>query len=318
MKIINKLLLLVIAATGMFTSCNLTRNFFVEKMLSSWEKQDGKILSGQTFPEGVIEIVDIPYIDDGHDGHLLDIYYPADKEGPFPVIVDIHGGGFIYGSKELNKSYNYHLAKNGFILFNINYRLAFNDTKVPGQIQDIIGALNWINSNIELYPANKEKIYIMGESAGAYLAAMTAVVLESPRLQDIFDVPNVDIDIDALALVSGLMELEHKSIGYWGMRSVCLEKGYKKQEYYQNMMLKNIPEIENLPPVFMTTNGDDGLDFMTLDFEELLKENDLEYEFYFIPKNKRKKLGHVFNVSYPEWDESIALNNAMLEYLMDN
>jgi hypothetical protein len=112
------------------------------------------------------------------------------------------------------------------------------------------------------------------------------------------------------------MEWTRSELQYWGMRSMILEKGYKKQEYYQNLILGNIPEINSLPPLFVTTNGDDELDFMTIYFVNILEKNNVEHKFYYLEKNKQRKLGHVFNVLHLEWEESISLNNAMLEYLL--
>jgi acetyl esterase/lipase len=297
-------------------SCASIRDHFVRNMLNNWEERDNKILSEQTLPENIIEILDIPYIADGHRGHLLDIYYPDNMEGPFPAIIDIHGGGFFYGYKEMNKLFDYHLAKNGFILFNLNYRLAFNNKKIPCQIQDIINALNWIESNLDLYPIDKNKIYLIGESAGAYLATMAVLISRSERLQNIFNIGKSNLNINAMAIINGFMDWTRSELQYWGMRSMILEKGYKKQEYYQNLILENIPEINNLPPLFVTTNGDDELNFMTIYFVNILVKNNMEHEFYYLEKNKQKKLGHIFNVLHLEWEESVSLNNAMLEYLL--
>ena len=77
-------------------------------------------------PEDVDVITDIPYLPDGgYDaaagqvrGHLLDIYLPHEAavrmSNVTPVYVDIHGGGFCYGYKELNRNFNTHLAQQGF------------------------------------------------------------------------------------------------------------------------------------------------------------------------------------------------------------
>jgi len=298
-------------------SCASIRDHFVRNMLNNWEERDNKILAEQTLPENIVEILDIPYINDGHRGHLLDIYYPDNVKGSFPVIIDIHGGGFFYGYKEMNKLFDYHLAKNGFIVFSLNYRLAFNDAKVPGQIQDIISALNWIENNLDSYPVDKDRIYLIGESAGAYLATMAVIISENQRLQNIFNIGKSNLKINAMAIISGFMEWTRNDIKYWGMRSMMLEKGYKKQKYYQNLLLGNIPEINSLPPLFVTTNGDDELDFMTLYFVNILKENDVDHKFYYLEGSKEKRLGHVFNVIHLDWEESINLNNAMLEYLLN-
>ncbi len=84
------------------------------------EKSDAKNIASQTEPEGIKRICDIPYIGDGHPMHLLDVYYPEDAAHALPVIIDIHGGGWMYGSKELNKIYCLNLAKRGFTVFNIS------------------------------------------------------------------------------------------------------------------------------------------------------------------------------------------------------
>jgi acetyl esterase/lipase len=292
------------------------KNYFVGKMLNKWEEKDKKILSKQSLPENIVEIINVPYKEDGQKGHLLDIYYPNNIEGTFPCIIDIHGGGFLYGDKELNKLSNYHLAKKGFIVFNINYRLALNDIKISEQIQDTIEALNWIGNNFNKYPVNKEKIYMLGESAGGYLAVMAAVVSRSRRLQNIFNVNEPEIRINALAVNCGFMELERKGIKYWGMRTMILEKRYNKKEYYNNLILDKISEIKNLPPVFATSNENDELNFMTLYFLKILERNKLEYKYCYIENGVNNKLGHTFNILYPELEESKKLNNEMLEYLI--
>jgi acetyl esterase/lipase len=298
-------------------SCGSFRDYVVKKTVDKDEERMLRIHSERVFPENVTEITDISYINSGDRGHLLDIYYPNDMDGPFPVIIHIHGGGFISESKETNKLYGYHLAKNGFIIFNINYRLALDDnkTKVPGQIQDVMGALDWIGKNLEQYPANPEKIYIMGASAGAYLATMATLVSESQRLQEIFNVDKPNLGISALAINCGFLEMDSKKFKIWAMRSVILDNGYKKQEYYHHLIFKNLLEIKNLPPVFITSNEDDVVNYMTFYFVDMLNENNVEHKFYYIMNNERK-LRHCFDIFNPAREESIKLHNEMLDYLM--
>lgn len=205
------------------------RDYLIKNIISKWEKNDREIFSTQTLPEYITEITDVPYIDDGHEGHLLDIYYPNNLKGPFPVIIDIHGGGFFYGCKENNKLFDFHLAKNGFIVFNLNYRLAFDNAKVPDQIQDIISALNWIHHNADSYPADKNKIYLIGESAGAYLAVMAVLISQNERLQHIFHIDKSNLHINAMGLISGFMEWTRNEFKYWGLRSMILKKDYKSR-----------------------------------------------------------------------------------------
>ena len=81
-------------------------------------------------PQGVYVHTDIPYLPDGGyrdgevRGHLLDVYIPRDAivrgGNTLPVYIDIHGGGFTYGYKELNRNFNTHLADLGFGVFSLN------------------------------------------------------------------------------------------------------------------------------------------------------------------------------------------------------
>lgn len=290
------------------------KKYFVKKMLRKWEKQDNERLSRQVLPDGIKEIIDIPYIMDGHKGHFLDVYYPDGAKEKLPVIIDFHAGGLVYGNKELNKGYGYHLAKRGFTVFNVNYRLALDDTKVPGQIQDVIAAIKWISQHFGEYPANKDKVFITGESGGAFLAAIGALTTKSKRMQKLFGTENPDLDIKAVGLVSGLMNLEANSIGYWGLRSMCLEKGYKKQPFYQNLIFNKIPEIKDFPPTFLTTSDEDELRFMTLNFEKTLKQHNIPYKMKYFKKQEGMKFEHIFSVFYPERTESAELIEEMLEF----
>ena len=299
----------------MFMSCASMRDYFIRNWREKDDKNHSRILSTRTFPENIAAVFDIPYINSGDRGHLLDVYYPNNMEGPFPVIINIHGGGFLFENKENNRLYCYHIAKNGFIVFNINYRLVSKEAKFPTQIEDVINALDWIGNNMELYPADTEKIYIVGHSAGGYLAAMASLISESQRLQNVFNVNKPNIKINAIAVNCGLLELERRGIQWWGMRRTIFERGYKKEEYYQNLFLKNLPEISLLPPAFLTSNTDDALDFMTNYFVNILEENKLDYNFYFIERGNRK-LRHCFDLFSPDREESISLRNAMLKYLL--
>lgn len=294
------------------------KKYCVNKMLKSWEKRDNKALAEQSLPIGVKEIVDIPYINDGHRGHLLDVYYPENAKGKLPVIIDIHGGGFLYGYKGMNKLYGYHLAKRGFLVFNINYRLAFCDTKVLGQIQDVVTAINWISDHLGSYSADKEKIFLTGESAGGVLVVMAALIAKSEHLQKLFNTEKIGVDIQAMSIISGMMTFYENTIGYWGMRTMCFEKRYKKQEYYRNMIFDTIPEIKDLPPTFLATSDEDELRHMTLSFEKVLKSHNVTYQMKYFEKKEGKKLEHMFSILHPEYEESVELIDAMLNFFTSN
>ena len=83
---------------------------------------DNKRIAAQIPDSGVVSVIDLPYTKSGIREHMLDIYYPENTSQPLPVIIDIHGGGWIYGCKEINRNFCLRLAKKGFIVASINYR----------------------------------------------------------------------------------------------------------------------------------------------------------------------------------------------------
>ena len=300
----------------MFTSCATIRDNFLQNLREKEDERHHRILSARILPENITAVLDVSYTGSGHRGHLLDIYYPDNMPGPFPVIVNIHGGGFIYENKENIKQYCYNIAKNGFIVFNINYRLVTEGVKVPGQIPDVIDALDWIGNNMHKYPADNKRIYLIGHSAGGFLAAMASLTAQSERLQEIFNAKKPNIKINALAVNCSFFEMARKGIKWRGMRWAIYEKGYKKQEYFNSLILKNLPEVTSLPPVFVISNADDNLNFMSFYFVDILKENNLEHKFFFM-ENEARKLRHCFDVFNPDREESVRIRDEMLRYFLE-
>lgn len=66
---------------------------------------DKNRIASQTPDGGVCEVLDVPYRSGGQSGHMLDICYPENSAQPLPVVIGIHGGGWIYGGKEINRNF---------------------------------------------------------------------------------------------------------------------------------------------------------------------------------------------------------------------
>ena len=157
----------------------LAKNPIIKIMQLSWKftcASDQKRHAKQTPPDNVCEITDIAYIDDGNKYHLLDVYYPQGTTDKLPVIIDVHGGGWMYGYKEINKYFCLKLAQKGFLVASINYRLA-GEVFFDDQIRDIFAALTWLGKNLKDYPADMNNIFLAGDSAGGGLAMALTMYL---------------------------------------------------------------------------------------------------------------------------------------------
>ena len=72
--------------------------------------------------------------------HTLNLYRPAGVSGPLPTVVDIHGGGWMYGDRQLNRNYCMYLASRGYAVMGMSYRLV-PEVTVAGQVQDVFASL---------------------------------------------------------------------------------------------------------------------------------------------------------------------------------
>ncbi|MCQ4330835.1 alpha/beta hydrolase [Stutzerimonas stutzeri] len=117
--------------------------------------------------------VDLIYGD--HARHRLDVYQPEQtppKQG-WPVVVFMHGGGFVRGNKEHRANIGWHLAQQGFVTILPNYRLA-PESQWPSGPQDVVGVWHWVQEHGAAYGGNPNSVVLMGESAGAaHVAAAT-------------------------------------------------------------------------------------------------------------------------------------------------
>lgn len=121
-------------------------------------------------PPGIKMEKDISYIPDGDAAQKLDLYLPekaADK--PLPLVVHIHGGGWMGGSK-----YPCAVAPmvlRGYVVASVEYRFS-QKAKFPAQIQDCQAAIRWLRAHAKEYNLDTEHVGVVGGSAGGHLSAL--------------------------------------------------------------------------------------------------------------------------------------------------
>jgi acetyl esterase len=114
----------------------------------------------------------------------MDIYTPDTGRESYPVVVIYHGGGWLINQKEIMDSLAVYLVSHAeYVVCNVNFRLlGDNDNTVAMNqiIEDALGAVVWVQSNIASYKGNGKKVAVTGDSAGGQMAAM--VVLAGNQL----------------------------------------------------------------------------------------------------------------------------------------
>ncbi len=127
------------------------------------------------FPPGTVMKGNIAYNNDTLPKHLLDIYLPANAKGKLPLVIFIHGGGWLSNDKYADIGYMKktvaEIVSAGFALASIDYRFS-TQTVFPAQIQDCNRAVSFLYDNADKYGFDKNHFAVMGFSAGGHLASL--------------------------------------------------------------------------------------------------------------------------------------------------
>ncbi len=124
----------------------------------------------QPAAHGVEVLRDVPYRAAGRAFERLDVYRPIERRGLAPAVLYLHGGGFRILSKDTHWMMGLAFARRGYVLFNVNYRLA-PVHPFPAALEDACAAYTWLAGHAAEYGADVSRLIVTGESAGANLTA---------------------------------------------------------------------------------------------------------------------------------------------------
>ena len=245
-------------------------------------------------PLGVTQCRNIRYGPHSH-WNLLDVYYPEDTREALPTIVSVHGGGYVYGTKEIYRRYCMDLAARGFAVVNFNYRLAPR-WKFPTPLFDTNSVLEWVCQNAKRYHLDPERVILVGDSAGAQLASQYAAIWANAGYRRHFEMTLPPVNIRALGLNCGLYEPA-------GLRPGTSLTGLAK-DYLGKLAFSGDPRLRvmesigsNYPPSFVATAFNDFLRENARPMYEHLRSLGVPcaMECYGTPEDKA--VGHVFHVN---------------------
>ncbi len=162
----------------------------------------------------------------------LDIYRSGDQsEGePRPAVIQVHGGGWIAGSRlEQGIPLLNHLASNGWVGFNIDYRLSPRAT-LPDHVVDVKRAIAWVRENAEQLGIDPWRICLTGGSAGGHLTALAALTADDGSLQPGFE--EADTSVAAAVPFYGVYDMADLGGNYYPeLRDWLFPKVVIKRDY---------------------------------------------------------------------------------------
>lgn len=273
---------------------------FMFRLLAGYgdKKRDKKLKA----PEDVTALKDIAYAGGGKY-NLLDVYFPKGASGKLPVIVSIHGGGYVYGTKEVYYHYGMYLASRGYTVVNFNYHLA-PKAKFPAQLGEINQVFAWVAANADKFHMDTENVFVVGDSAGAQLNSHYAAIYSNPEFAAKFDftVPK-EIKIRAIALNCGMYKIGEpadKEANAPGMNTDDLMNDYLGKERPKELM-ERLDVLGNItsafPPSFIMTAEYDFLKVNAEPMYKFLKEKGVPCEWKKYGEEGQKHMAHVFHVN---------------------
>lgn len=270
-------------------------SYLVRKIFAG---NDKKRDAGLTTPATVKRFDDISYGPD-QKWQFLDVYRPLSEEGPLPVIVNVHGGGMVYGDKELYQYYCMGLAEHGFAVVNFTYRLA-PEYKFPSALEDTTLVFDWVLKNSSVYSFDVDNILAVGDSAGANLLGLYCCIYNNPDYAKNFSF-EAPLCPKAVVLNCGVYHHTYshkKSLNSLLMANLMPNKG--TLEEYQLLCVDEYAN-KNFPPAFIMTGEGDFLADQALPFYKTLKRLGVEAEYHYYG-DADHRLGHVFqcNIRLPE------------------
>lgn len=121
-----------------------------------------------------VEMQTIKYASPGGHDLVLDLYRPTPTQGRLPVIVFLHGGGWVTGTRITGPDFKRFFAQDGFAMASIDYRLTPSVT-FPANVEDVKTAIRWLKANADSYGLDARRIGLWGTSAGGHLAAVAGL-----------------------------------------------------------------------------------------------------------------------------------------------
>lgn len=252
-------------------------------------------------PQGVAAQIDIPYAADDPDARL-DIFRPATAEGKrLPVVVWVHGGAFLSGSKDQISNYLRILAAKGYATVGIDYTLAPRG-RYPGPVVQANAALRFLQQNAERLGLDASRFFLAGDSAGAQIAAQLTAAITSPAYAAALGiVPAIARDrLRGAILFCGFHDGRdlNSSGAFGGFLRTATWSYFGVKDFSSDRRVAEFSTVANVsptfPPLFISAGNADPLLAQSQKLAEAAKASGVTVDSLFFPADYSPALAHEY------------------------
>lgn len=245
----------------------------------------------------------VKYIEKGSRKQALDIHMPDEQKGLLPVLVFFHGGGVMCMDKKSYRRISNCFSEEGFIVFNANYRLA-PGSSYPYQLEDVANAISWVYENAEKFGGDKDRVFLGGDSAGAFFASWyAAALMKDEMLTDVKSEMIMPIEsIKGLILFYGVFNwatmIEKTVSPFKWMAKIICNSFLGEDDALLNERAQRISPAGNIcegyPPCILISGKTDPIFHQSKDFAVELDEKNVSCKRLFFSKIKYPYATHAF------------------------
>ncbi|WP_369045673.1 alpha/beta hydrolase [Sinomonas sp. P10A9] len=241
-------------------------------------------------PVGVEALRDLRY--GPEPDMLLDVFRPADGDGPHPLLLWVHGGGFVGGSKDELAGYFQMIASHGYTVAAPRYALA-PKYRYPVPVRQVMRALDFLQAERTSFHLDPDRIILAGNSAGAHIAAQIGTLATTPGYAGLVGIPPTIAaeQVRGLVLACGTFDLS-LTLGVSGLAESILVRaaGWSysgRRNFNRDITFAawSIPDFLTpaFPPTLLTVGNADPLRAHTERLHEAMRAAGLEPETVFWP-----------------------------------
>lgn len=259
----------------------------------------------QVLPTSVSEKKDIIYSTIGDWQGKLDMYFPKSKK-KLPLVIYIHGGGWTHGSKDREYDKIKVFFENGYAVANIGYRLA-GQAPAPAAINDVYTAIQFILDSAKAWNIDKNKIALMGGSAGAHLAMVVALQSSTPIYTGLL--PAKPFKVAAIISKYGPTDLfTWESLKKSNSASLTWLGGRENDSaFVKSLSPFYLQDKQKIPTLFVHGSDDPTVSVhQSLALYEKMKQLNVPTENFIVNKGKHGNFGS---------EETAKMNKAMIAFL---
>lgn len=263
------------------------------------------------------EKIDVNYMGDGEHRHSFDIFYAKENIKNI-VIIDIHGGSYMYGDHLDNYVFGIPFLREGFDFITVDYVPNDGKRNTKDLLDDCAKCLSYIFSHQKELNIEGKRFAITGDSAGGHLALTMAEALCDKEYAKLLGYEFPDIKLIACLVNCPVYDFLHVGDGYLTNSGMKRMFGPNYKDTNSFALICPRVHLDSLTcPVFTSTSSQDFLRFHSIRLQEDMEARSHNFEIMDI-QTKEKGVGHVHNVLHPDEPYGIKVNKAMMDFILKN